>query len=134
MRMRSLAHRRHLSPLSLLVQSFGIEELISTFPLTHSMGGLAGQPIGLQEYFASYPNGDLILLVLPTSNVYHNILNTRDLKSTMLIKDELGQVQQAGPVWAANRKRLSLFGSLELLNRTSEIEEAKKKKKKKVNR
>ncbi|POW16570.1 hypothetical protein PSHT_06624 [Puccinia striiformis] len=97
-------------------------------PDNHPDPTLRGLPIGLQEYFAPYPNGDLVLLVLPISPIYGNVLNRKEnstMDLTLAINDELGTVQRRGAIWAANRRRLSFFGELEILENEEEQEEAK---------
>lgn len=93
-------------------RSLGIGTLMSTYPEDHPQNSLRGLAIGLQEYFAPYPNGDLLLLALPISPIYKNIDQSSSLSATIAIKDELGQLQRNGSNWAANRRRITLFGNL----------------------
>ncbi|EGG03459.1 uncharacterized protein MELLADRAFT_75319 [Melampsora larici-populina 98AG31] len=93
-------------------RSLGIGTLMSTYPEDHPQESLRGLAIGLQEYFAPYHNGDLLLLALPISPIYKNIDQSSSLSATIAIKDELGQLQRNGSNWAANRRRITLFGTL----------------------
>lgn len=90
--------------------------------LDHSDESLQGLPIGLQEYFAPYPNGDILLLALPISGIYHNINEDPEHSATIGIKDELATLQRNGSHWAANRRRISVFGKVQPV---TEWEEAK---------
>ncbi|KAG0142014.1 hypothetical protein CROQUDRAFT_663089 [Cronartium quercuum f. sp. fusiforme G11] len=94
-------------------RSQGIGTLISNYPSNHPDKSLRGQSIGLQEYFAPFPNGDLLLLVLPISPIYKNIDRKHSHSATIAIKDELGLIQRNGSMWAANWRRISLFGQLD---------------------
>ncbi|OAV96585.1 hypothetical protein PTTG_01019 [Puccinia triticina 1-1 BBBD Race 1] len=109
-------------------RSEGIGTLISNYPDNHPDPFLRGLPIGLQEYFAPYPNGDLVLLVLPISPIYGNVLQRKENSTmglTLAINDELGTVQRKNAIWAANRRRVSVFGELEMLEEEAEQKEAK---------
>ncbi|KNZ50245.1 hypothetical protein VP01_452g2 [Puccinia sorghi] len=86
-------------------RSEGIGTLISTYGDDEPDESLKSHPIGLQEYFAAYPDGDLVLLVLPISPIYRNILMDARRRVTLAIKDELGTVQRGGMKWSANRRR-----------------------------
>jgi hypothetical protein len=76
---------------------------------------LHGSSIGLPEYFAPFPspsaNGDLLLLVLPISTIYSNVLPPNVGKGmTMTVDDSFGM---GNGTMAAGRIRAALFGSLE---------------------
>lgn len=104
-------------------RSQGVGTLMSTFPQDHADSSLQGLPIGLQEYFAPYPNGDLLLLSLPISNIYHNIDTDPNHSATLSIKDELASIQRKSSLWSANWRRISLFGKLEPVSNTQEAKE-----------
>ncbi|EGG03494.1 uncharacterized protein MELLADRAFT_109292 [Melampsora larici-populina 98AG31] len=105
-------------------RSKGVGTLISTFPKDHPDESLQGLPIGLQEYFAPYPNGDLLLLSLPISNIYHNIeTDVPNHSATLSIKDELASIQRQSSLWSANWRRISLFGKLEPIEDLKEAKE-----------
>jgi len=107
-------------------RSEGIGTLISSYADDEPDDSLRSLPIGLQEYFAPYPDGDLVLLVLPISPIYRNILGDSRRGVTLAIQDELGTIQRKGMMWSANRRRLSVMGRLSVLLSEREQREAQK--------
>lgn len=61
--------------------------------------GLEGMPIGLQEYYAPFPDdsGDLLLLAMPISKVFRNAMAPYATNMTMTVSDlwGLGDGQRA---------------------------------------
>lgn len=63
--------------------------LMSTYK---DLEGLEGIPVGLQEYYAPFPDGDgdLLFLAMPISKVFRNALPPYEPNVTMTISDLYG--------------------------------------------
>lgn len=87
---------------------------------------LIGEPIGLPEYYVSYPtpgSADLLLLALPISVIYRNALAPNNNSMTLTVSDSLGLSQNSSI--SAGRMRLALFGEIERVTGVEEIERCK---------
>ncbi|KAK4056597.1 hypothetical protein OIO90_002445 [Microbotryomycetes sp. JL221] len=75
---------------------------------------LAGLSIGLQEYYAPFPDshGDLLLLGMPLATIFRNALPPHEPNLTMSIADLEGL---GDGNLSAGRMRVALFGSLEVV-------------------
>ncbi|KAK4055688.1 hypothetical protein OIV83_000234 [Microbotryomycetes sp. JL201] len=87
-----------------------IGTLISVYP--EGAGDFEGLPIGLQEYYAPYPDseGDLLLLGMPIATIFRNALPPNRANLTLSIADLEGI---GDGNLAAGRMRIALFGTLE---------------------
>lgn len=108
--LRTAVHTREL----LAYRSKGVGVLMSTYPESTMLGGMAGLPFGLQEYYSLYPggNGDILLLAMPISTIYRNAMPPNPPNMTFTVSDLEGFIKEDGNL-AAGRMRTAYFGSLE---------------------
>ncbi|KAM0788774.1 hypothetical protein ACM66B_002864 [Microbotryomycetes sp. NB124-2] len=94
-----------------------IGTLMSVYP--EGAGDFAGLPIGLQEYYAPYPDseGDLLLLGMPIATIFRNSLPPHQPNITLSIADLEGL---GDGNLAAGRMRVALFGTLEPVSKDDE--------------
>ncbi|ORY91644.1 pyridoxamine 5'-phosphate oxidase-domain-containing protein [Leucosporidium creatinivorum] len=113
----SIIHTREL----IQYRGLGVGVLMSKYP-EGAEDDTAGLPIGLQEYYAPYPesNGDILLLAMPVAKVFRNALPPNPPNMTLTVSDTYGF---GDGNLAAGRMRVALFGSLE---RVTDVEESKK--------
>lgn len=113
----AVVHTREL----LAYRGMGVGTLMSKYDSTIGEE-LAGLPIGLQEYYAPYPdsNGDILLLAMPIAKIYRNALPPNPPNMTLTVSDTYGF---GDGNLAAGRMRVALFGTLE---RVTDEKESKK--------
>ncbi|KAL8290178.1 hypothetical protein RQP46_003117 [Phenoliferia psychrophenolica] len=87
-----------------------IGTLMSTYQ--DDADGLEGLPIGLQEYYAPFPDdsGDILLLAMPISKIFRNAIAPNPTNMTLTVADQYGL---GDGNLAAGRMRVALFGTLE---------------------
>jgi len=90
-----------------------IGTMATVYPSNHP--DMAGQPFGLQEYYAScFTNGSLTLIVLPISRHSRNILHSPAHSASLTI---------SSPHPAANHARVSLIGNVTVFQNSNNVPE-----------